>query len=75
MVDAPEERLDRGSEPMKQEPLAIQIGQRIVLREARRMRDPMRRRTGHGSWSTFDKYPLAIFCSSPIVDYPFIQKF
>lgn len=55
MVDASKERLARGSEPMKQEPLTIQIGRRIVLREARRMRDPMRRRTGHGSWPTLDK--------------------
>lgn len=55
MVDASKERLARGSEPMKQEPLTIQIGRRIVLREARRMRDPMRRRTGHGSWLTLDK--------------------
>jgi len=75
MVDALKERLNQGSEPMKQEPLAIQIGRRIVLREARRMRDPMRRRTGHGSWPMFDKYPLAIFCSLPIVDYSFIQEF
>lgn len=29
---------------MKQEPFTIQIGRRIVLREARRMRDSMRRR-------------------------------
>lgn len=47
---------------MKQEPLTIQIGRRIVLREARRMRDPMRRRTGRGSWPTLDKLLfLAIF--------------
>lgn len=62
MVDASKERLARGSEPMKQEPLTIQIGRRIVLREARRMRDPMRRRTGRGSWPTLDKLLfLAIF--------------
>lgn len=62
MVDASKERLARGSEPMKQEPLTIQIGRRIVLREARRMRDPMRRRTGHGSRPTLDKlFFLSIF--------------
>lgn len=75
MVDVSEARLDRGSEPMKQELLAIQIGRRIVLREARRMRDPMRRRIGHGSWPMFDKYSLAISYNLPIVDYPFIRKF
>lgn len=64
MVDASKERLSRGSEPMKQEPLTIQIGRRIVLRQARRMRDPVRRRTGRGSRPTrFDKYPLVIFWS------------
>lgn len=68
-MDASKERLARGSEPMKQELLAIQIGRRIVLREARRMRDPVRRRTGRGSRPMFDKYALAIFWSLPIAGY------
>lgn len=56
-----------GAGPMKQELLTIQIGRRIVLREARRMRDPMRRRTSHGSWPTLDKLLLlAIFCDLAI---------
>lgn len=55
---------------MKQEPLTIQIGRRIVLREARRMRDPVRRRTGHGSRPTLDKLLLpAVFWDLPIIDY------
>lgn len=74
MVDASKERLARERANETGAPFTIQIGRRIVLREARRMRDPVRRRTGHGSRPTFDKYPLAIFWKLPIADYSFIRK-